>query len=83
MNGNIVSHRNIVTDFHDRTFIKSVKDTAVLDIYSIPDADRVHIATKDGIEPNATILPDSDITYDSSIFGKVSVFTDLRGESSD
>jgi hypothetical protein len=45
-----------------------MKDTAVLNIYSIADADRVHVTAEDGIEPNAAILPDSDITYDSSIF---------------
>jgi hypothetical protein len=45
-----------------------MKDTSVLNVYSVADTDGVHITTEDGIEPNAAILPDSDITYDSSIF---------------
>jgi hypothetical protein len=60
-----------------------VKDTSVLDVYSIANADRVYIATKDGIEPNAAILTDSDIAHDGGVFGQVSVLADLRGKTSD
>jgi hypothetical protein len=60
-----------------------VKDTSILDVHSIAYADGVHVATEDGIEPDATIPADGDITYDGGIFGQVGILADFWGKTSD
>ena len=69
MNGNIVTYRNVIPNFYHRTFVEGMKNTSVLDVYSVSDADRVDITTEDGIEPYATITADGNIAYDGCIFG--------------
>ena len=83
MDGYIMTDRYIIADFHHRAFVEGMKHASVLDVYSVTNADRVHVATKNGIEPNAAIFPDGYIAYDGSVFGQVSVFSNLRSETSD
>jgi hypothetical protein len=60
-----------------------VKYASVLNIYAVADADRVYVATKYGIEPDAAIASDGNITYKCCVFRKVCILANLRGKSSD
>ena len=83
MDGDVVAHRYVVADFDHRTLVEGVEDAAVLNVHTVADADGVHIAPKDGVEPDATVAADGDIAYDGGVFGQVGILADLRGEPSD
>lgn len=76
----IVSNRNIIADTHTRLFISSMEDHAVLDIHPVANTDAVHIASYDGVEPDAAIVTylyvshDGRVGCDKTIVSKVGRF---------
>jgi hypothetical protein len=58
-----MSDRDLVADDAGGTAI-DVKDRAVLDVRSLPDANRRYITANDGIEPDTRIRADVDVSND-------------------
>ena len=56
---------------------------AVLDVYSIADADIVDITAYDCIEPYGTLVAHDDIAYDGGIFGEITVCSPCWGFAAD
>jgi hypothetical protein len=57
--------------------------TAILNVHAVTYSDRVYIASKYGVEPDATIVAHRDIAYYRRIVGKIAIFSHMRGKSSD
>jgi acetylornithine/N-succinyldiaminopimelate aminotransferase len=78
MHNGIVSDRNIIANSSSKPFESTMDTGAILDVYSIPDPDKIYIASYHCIEPDATIISHDNITDNGSIRSNKAVFAELR-----
>jgi hypothetical protein len=55
-----------------------MQDAAILNIGVASDPDEIHIAAHDGIEPDAGMVPDHNITDENCAFRNVDALAELR-----
>ena len=80
MDSDIMAYGYIVPDFYNRSFVKCVQDTSVLNVYPIADSDRVDISTENGIarpyalqameERGTLFIAPGDEVYEGMIVGE-------------
>lgn len=66
--GDVMPDGDIIAYFECSFLIEGMEAAAVLDVYSIADADIVDITAYDCIEPYGTLVAHGDIAYDSGVF---------------
>ncbi len=75
MNDGIMPDGNMIADDGLCFLIGAMYHGAVLYVHLFTDADAVHIAADNGIEPNAAVGADDHIAYDRCIRGYKTIFT--------
>src|SRR6056297_1664381 len=77
----VVTDGDVVADLHHRFVVKGVQHAAVLDVHLVADADRVHIAPQDGVEPDGTLVAHLHVADDGGGFRQVTIRPHFRGEA--
>src|SRR5205085_9172942 len=78
MNNCMVSNRHIITNCCAASLKSAMDTSAVLDIHLISHPDKIHIPTKDCIEPNAAIVTHDNVADDGSIGSNERIISKLR-----
>ena len=78
----IRKNRNLMETVMNMTAAKEIRKDERNIVDTVADADGIDITAQHGIEPDAAIAPHYDITDDSGIVSQITVFSNLRCESS-
>ena len=81
MHQSIVAYRNIVAQGGAGALIGAMDHRTVLDVHTVAKADTVHIATHNGIEPDAAFIAHFHITNNGRILCQITVSAKFWGDT--
>jgi hypothetical protein len=81
MNGNVMSYGYVVADMGRTSLVGYMYTTAILDVCTVANGYRSHIATNHCIEPNAALVTHRNITNYRGILAKIAISPPFGGET--
>src|SRR5690606_24397408 len=79
MNYSIVPNRYVISDMGSKALIGAMNYSAILNVYFIPQADCVYIASNYSIKPYTTVISCDHISNNCSVLGYINVCSKFRG----
>ena len=81
MHGDVMPDGDLVADMRGTSLVGYVYTTAILNVGTVTDGDRSHIAANHRIKPYRTLITHRHVTHDGSVLAKITVSPPFGSET--